>query len=104
MSKKKTGIKSLQLVIGGKEIDLTMQEAKTLFGELEKLFGPKHHHHHHTYRPWWDYPGWVRYDTGTFIGHSYTVSDNVSLNVELENVPQLTTTGDSWTVSDLQTD
>ena len=41
MAKKKSGIKSIQLVIGGKEIDLTVAEARLLFGELEELFGPK---------------------------------------------------------------
>jgi hypothetical protein len=56
----KTPIKKIVLDLGGKEIELTLEQAKTLFGALEELVGPKA-----TFSPiyierpnrwWWIYP------------------------------------------------
>jgi len=91
MSKKKPKIKSLQLVIGDKEIDLTLREAKELFSELKDIFGQKEtvirHEYDWWYRPYrrWDWLG----STGT-----YTVSDNVTLKMTMDEPIQLSTTSE----------
>lgn len=92
MSKKTNLIKSIQLVIGDKEIDLSIKEAKVLFGELKDLFGETEtvvYRDRHVYK---EYP----WDRWTWVGGmgTYTVSDNVTLKCTMDEPVVLSTTTD----------
>lgn len=62
MEKKDTLIKGINLQIGKKEIQLSVEEAKELKKALEELFGEKivkeehHHYNGYTYYPYWRWP------------------------------------------------
>jgi hypothetical protein len=85
MSKKdeKNLIKKVVLDIDGKEIELSVEQAKKLKGALDDMFGVKEvHHDHYPNWPWyWDYdyfrpryPGWS--DTTVWGNSLVTVTDN----------------------------
>ena len=60
-------IKKIVLQLGKKEIELTVEEAKSLAKSLEEMFGQRvireEHHYHRPYWYWHGTPQWQ--DTGT---------------------------------------
>lgn len=60
-------VKSIKVVIGKKEIELSIDEGKLLHSELGKIFKVEvveHHHHHHN--NWNNYP-WITYSSDNTI-------------------------------------
>jgi len=87
----KVKIKSVEIEVGEKKLNLTVEEAKKLKNVLDELFGKEiikevvelHHHHNHS-NPWYWYPPLVGPTTGDPIPDFPTVyCDNGS--VEYEN-------------------
>jgi hypothetical protein len=62
----KVEIKTVNIQVGKKQLNLTVEEAKKLKGVLEELFGKEvvkevkeiHHHDYYPYRWWWYTPQW----------------------------------------------